>query len=311
MIAPSTIRSPLKPSSTASLLKEMDSQRLIHQYRDEYNMDVQAYFKNVNTVYLYECDTTAYQFFYPFSLAGDQAFYEHLQKFEWYYMPWKWEHQTVLEQLKEDDRVLEIGCAQGSFLDKLRQSNRVAIGLELNPKAIAQAHPLSIIWQETVEEHALKTAGYYDVVCSFQVMEHIPHIKQALEATCTCLKKNGRLFISVPNNASFLGLDPWNTLNLPPHHMGKWDEKSLKNLEKVLPLKLNQIYLEPLQEYHQSFFKYITESEIEKNLKLLKKRYGFLGRILFRVRKKRYLQDLFIQYPQLSHLTIIAEYIRS
>ncbi|OIO51890.1 MAG: hypothetical protein AUJ11_01265 [Parcubacteria group bacterium CG1_02_44_65] len=36
--------------------------------------------------------------------------------------------------------------------------------------------------------------------------------------------------------------------------MGLWDEKSLKNLEKFFNIKLEKIYLEPLQTYHYRLY---------------------------------------------------------
>jgi ubiquinone/menaquinone biosynthesis C-methylase UbiE len=64
---------------------------------------------------------------------GDSKFYEQLEKFDWYYMPWKWEHEITLSYLDPKKRVLEIGCGTGSFVQKAADISGAYIkGLELN-----------------------------------------------------------------------------------------------------------------------------------------------------------------------------------
>jgi hypothetical protein len=59
-------------------------------------------------------------------------------------------------------------------------------------------------------------------------------------------------------------------LNMPPHHINKWTETSLKYLPKIFPLKLDMFLYEPLFnhrialnkkiiEHRYSLFKYLPE----------------------------------------------------
>ena len=61
------------------------------------------------------------------------------------------------------------------------------------------------------------------------------------------LKPNGKLIIGVPNNNPFLFVnDKYHTLNLPPHHAGLWNKKSLKSLEQIFNIELVSLQYEPL-----------------------------------------------------------------
>ena len=249
-----TIKSPLTNSTNIKLERSIKTALIIEKWQKD-GIDVSRFFVNLDEIKLYRCLDSGYRFFYPFNLEGDNQFYQDLQKFPWYYFDWKWEYNIALKQIKPGDKVLEIGCGDGSFLKKLSEKNIKVRGLEFNEEAIKKCRERGLnVTGETIQEHAQNHKNEYDVTCSFQVMEHIADIKNALTASLGVLKKGGKLIISVPNNDSFLGKDKFNLTNLPPHHQGLWNENSLKNLEKIYPLKLEKIYLEPLQTYHYRLY---------------------------------------------------------
>lgn len=311
------VPNPLISNGEVSLIKIIKTGKIIDLYQKSFNLSVEGFFKETET-FILKCNTTGYKFFYPFDTAGDGKFYEYLQQYDWYYMPWKWEHQKVKDRIKEIGnglKVLEIGCAKGSFIEKLSQEGYKCVGLELNHKAQKEAQARGVIAiSETIQEHALKYQNYYDVICSFQVMEHIPNIGEVLEASVKTLKKGGTLFISVPNNASFLSLDENNPLNLPPHHMGLWDETSLKNIAPFFGLEIKSIYLEPLQEHHRPYFNSIFNNLLYDRYKYYREKYGIISRLHFKL--FRYLfkysirKRIYKAMPQIENFTIIAEYTK-
>jgi 2-polyprenyl-3-methyl-5-hydroxy-6-metoxy-1,4-benzoquinol methylase len=236
------------------LIEEIAAVNIIEAYQKNLNIDISRNFTGVNTISLYKCLKTGFRFYYPFKIAGDGKFYEQLQQFDWYYMDWKWEHEVALKYIKMNMNVLEVGCAKGTFLEKLSTFNGNSVGLELNEKAalFGKKRGLNII-NQTIQEHSAEFTEKYDLVCSFQVMEHIATIREVILASINVLKKGGKLIISVPNNDSFLGLGV-NYLNLPPHHMGLWNEEVLTKTAEIFNLKLVSIHFEPLQNYHKKYF---------------------------------------------------------
>lgn len=261
------IISPLSKTGKTELYQEIDIGYLVESYRKRLDIDITKYFVGIDKIQIYTCLTTFYRFYYPFNLGGDGEFYSRLQNISWYYMPWKWEHQKACEYLKKEMRVLEVGCAKGDFLDQIKERVALVKGLELNKEAIKLSKNKGFdISEETIQEHTARKESYYDFVCSFQVLEHISDVYSFLEAQIKVLKKGGLLWISVPNNDAFPKLDWENDiLNMPPHHMGLWNEKSLRNLEKIFPVSLREVAFEPLQEYHYQWYQNIVEKTKTRN----------------------------------------------
>lgn len=250
-----TPQSPLTKSQDVKLVREISAADIINAYKAAFNVDVKRFFDGIEKVQLYKCLDTGYQFFFPFNITGDSKFYEHFQQYEWYYMDWKWEHETARKLIGVSDEVLEIGCGKGSFIECLTKENIHCAGLELNRDAVEICQKKGLrVFDETIWQHAENNTERYDVVCSFQVAEHIPDIKKFLQASLDVLKPHGKLIISVPNDDSFLGLDENNILNWPPHHMGLWNECTMKKLPNILRLNLQKLYTEPLQSYHYEYF---------------------------------------------------------
>jgi 2-polyprenyl-3-methyl-5-hydroxy-6-metoxy-1,4-benzoquinol methylase len=256
------ILSPITHNTNITKIKSFDVDWIIDEWEKSYSYDVRYLFKDIEKIDLYKCNDTGYNFFYPF-ISGDPLLYQHLQENKWYYMPWKWEHEESTKYLKKYDHVLEIGCAEGHYLDKIKNNFRIEVtGIETNPGAVKKMMEKNItVYQETILEHSLIFKDKYDVICSFQVLEHITDISSFFESCLTCLKPNGLLIISVPNNRSFIS-DTIQILNMPPHHVGLWDENSLRSIAKIYGLELAQIVFEPLQSHHLSFFKEIVYSNI-------------------------------------------------
>ncbi|WP_051189765.1 class I SAM-dependent methyltransferase [Daejeonella oryzae] len=300
---------PLLKDHPTVLIKKYSTQKIITNYKKTFDIDVKRFFEKLPTIELRECISTGYKFYYPFGLAGDGKFYSSLQKWDWYYMPWKWEHQKAFEMIEPHMKVLEIGCAEGSFLKKLIEKLNVnAIGLEFNEDVVEQAKLNGLpVYNESLEDFAVRQEGNFDAVCSFQVLEHIANVKSFLENNIKCLKKGGKLIIGVPNNKSFLRLDEWTLLNMPPHHMGLWTEKSLKNLENHFPIKLKAITFEPPQDYHSNFFASTINQYINKQYV---RPYGLVGKFANKFFKKAILMYLNIKYPSLKNVTILAEFVR-
>lgn len=248
------MKSPILFNGKVTLVNEINVTKIIEAYQNNYKIDVSTYFNNLNTISLYKCIDSGLFFFYPFNITGDTKFYEQLQEFDWYYMDWKWEHEVALCYITDKMSVLEIGCAKGTFLNKLSTNNVFSFGLELNEKAATTCKNIGLtVFSQTIQEHAVQFSEKYDVVCSFQVMEHISSIREVLIDSIAVLKKGGKLIISVPNNDSFLGLSI-NYLNLPPHHMSLWNEEVFLKISKIFNLKIVNIHLEPLQHYHKKYF---------------------------------------------------------
>lgn len=277
------VKSPITHTDNVTLEQKIKVESLVDLYRAWIDFDVSKYFENLDHIELYRCQETGYCFYYPFSLSGDEHFYSHLQKFPWYYLESKWEYDVAAQLISKGTYLLEIGCARGEFLKKVQEKGAKGKGLELNSKA-AEAAKLSglDVSCELIEDHADKNLEVYDVVCCFEVLEHIVDIKGFLSASIKALKPGGRLIIGVPNNSSFIKHCRYSWApNLPPHHVGLWHEVSLRNLSKIFPLSVNQVYFEPLTTYEDFYW------GVQKNrlIRLLPKYNNFPTKVISRLLK--------------------------
>ncbi|MGZ0175030.1 MAG: class I SAM-dependent methyltransferase, partial [Planctomycetales bacterium] len=119
-----------------------------------------------------------------------------------------------------DSKALELGCATGKYLLKLRDSGWQAEGIELVESAAAAAQELGFsIHIGTLESARLKTA-HYDGAFAWHVLEHLPDPRAALMEFHRVLKDNAQIAFSVPNVACW---EPtvfgrsWYVWELPRH----------------------------------------------------------------------------------------------
>ncbi len=299
------INSPITNSKNIVREKTIATDFIIQGYKKMYGIDVKRFFTNLDHIYQYKCLDSGFRFFYPFTTVGDSKFYEEIEKFPWYYMDWKWEHQSSLAFIKKVDTVLEVGCGKGVFLKKLGSIGIIATGLELNENAVREGLQNGLhILNELIEDHETNNKGKYDVVCSFQVFEHVTDLRQVLQSSINVTKKGGKLIMSVPNNDSFLKNDTAGILNIPPHHMNLWDKNFLKKLAPLFNLRLECITYEPLQNYHSGHYYGIQLSKI-------KRKSPVLGKIISILLPFRFVVPLInLLRPLIKGHTIMAVYTK-
>ena len=238
------IISPLTGNNNTTLTDIFFSKDIIKLYKDQLGIDVAKYFSVSDSFFLYQCNETGYRFYHPEGMDGDGEFYGTLQLSlgDEYYHDWKFEYQLAFDIIRFGDKVLDIGCGIGKFLNRAKEKTGEVVGLELNEKAITVCHQKGLaVFNERIEDHAGLKPDYYDLVCMFQVLEHIYDVKTFLEDALTVLKKGGKLVIGVPNNEPyFLGYDKYCTLNLPPHHLGLWSKGVFERTAPLFNLKMLQ-----------------------------------------------------------------------
>lgn len=254
LIDPMQIRSPLTNTTNVICEEELESSQIINAYRrdlgEKVSVFVEACLQGIDVVRIYQCLDTGYRFYVPLDLAGDGKFYEQLQQSSQQYYSLNLEHRLTEQFLGRHDLVLEIGCGSGLFMERLQQIGIKSIGLEFNEMAVLRARSQGLsVFREDIADHAKHHGEFYDVVCSFQVLEHIAEVKPFLQAALKTLKPGGKFIVGVPNNNPFLfQYDKYHTLNLPPHHVGLWNQQALKSLNKLFDLRLQKILVEPLLE---------------------------------------------------------------
>lgn len=231
---------------------KIDIKSLIKLYLKMTNIDF-SYLFNENIKLMYnQCNKCGLKYFTPL-IVGDEKFYNSFQENDWYYMDEKEEYQYAKKFAKNNDKVLEVGCGKGAFA-RIVPTN-CYVGLDPSEKAKKMASKNGVrIKNESIELHAQNHQDYYDVVCSFQVLEHVPNPFSFLNFSIQTLKKGGLLIIAVPSEDSFLKYVANGILNMPPHHISRWSDDTLNYLTKIFNLELLEIYHEKIQKIHRKYF---------------------------------------------------------
>lgn len=271
-----TVPDLLVPGGNARILRRIPVRELIEAYQVQCQVDVVAQFDGVEEVILAESQSTGFRFFYPPGIDGDGKFYADLQHFDWYYIPWKWEHERALKRLRQEWSVLEIGCGKGDFLSRLQSAGQKSVtGIEMNASAARYARE---VHQLTIQEGSLESfrqqpGSGFDVVCAFQVLEHVAQPGEFIRQALALLNPGGLFIVGVPNyDAVIVRDEPNNILDFPPHHMGWWNACSLKGLSGIFPLDLISLEKETIPKERLTRYYYIRISKFRS-------RYGIFGRI--------------------------------
>jgi SAM-dependent methyltransferase len=198
------------------------------------------------------CQSCDLRFFSPTS-AATARLYEALQKFDFYYQLEKPEFDYARSLIGSEADVLEVGCGAGAFGSSLKCGSY--LGLELTSASAERARALGLaILERTIEDHALQHSASYDVVCAFQVLEHIAEPGRFISGCLATLRPGGRLILSIPSADSFAGSLPNHALDLPPHHMTRWSDRCLLGLNSVFPASIEEIWHETLRPVHYRMF---------------------------------------------------------
>jgi 2-polyprenyl-3-methyl-5-hydroxy-6-metoxy-1,4-benzoquinol methylase len=258
-------QSPVNERFNAIEVDRFPVSRLIELYKAGYGIDITEFIED-EFVRTYKCERSGLEF-YRGVKPGDGQFYSELMKHDWYYNPWKWEHQITSELLKKDEALLEIGCGSGGFLSGIDDLGLKTEGVELNLEAVAKCQSKGLnVSENSLSELAELNTGKFDWVVSFQVAEHILDVAQFFEDSARLLKECGRLLVSVPNNDSFIKYSKENVLNLPPHHVNKWNATSLRNVGNHFGLRMESMHYEPLQQEHVNWYVQTILNEEKKEI---------------------------------------------
>ncbi|MEM4396458.1 MAG: class I SAM-dependent methyltransferase [Candidatus Woesearchaeota archaeon] len=210
---------------------------LYSQYKQAYT----SVFKN-KKYYLYHCSHCNVKFWYPLKIEPE--FYE-----KEYFLPYASFHNlkennifyrhkiayNLIKKLKKQKKkvnfLLDVGCADGSFLKYCQGLGIEVTGIDLDHKSIenAKRKGLKNVYNYSLEEFLLKNKvkKKYDLITIFEVLEHQDKPKEFIKNIKKILKKEGFLLGTLPNRHRFLGRNA-GLGDFPPHHFLRFDKKSLE-----------------------------------------------------------------------------------
>jgi 2-polyprenyl-3-methyl-5-hydroxy-6-metoxy-1,4-benzoquinol methylase len=191
-----------------------------------------------NTCEVVQCDKCGFCFSNPY-IAGDERFYG-LTHVPSGYPTWKWEFQLTYDALNDcstsDINLLEIGAGDGAFVRRISDN--------ILPKENILCVEFSEYGRHHIEKFGVKCLSEdvrnlsnpeleesIDVVCMFQVLEHMDKLEVLFQKLNWLMKRGGSLFIAVPN-PSRIEFNELNgaLLDMPPNHIGRWNKKCFEEI---------------------------------------------------------------------------------
>ncbi len=207
-------------------------------YRRKFRIEIQP--SESTDLACVTCQSCGLIYFSPM-VIGEPSLYEQLQRFPWYYMANKPEFQVARSFTKSGDTVLEIGCGAGSFAAHLQDSVNYR-GLEFNDEAVRRATVKGLkVTNQSLLDYRENTKDQVDLVCAFQVLEHVADPHQFIFDMLEVLKPGGFMVISVPSEDSLMRYELNNVLNAPPHHQTRWTDATLARAADIFGIELVDI----------------------------------------------------------------------
>lgn len=102
-------------------------------------------------------------------------------------------------------KLLEVGCGRGHFLSMARSAGWDACGLELEGSSRDNLLPNireHVRFVESESAFSSIPSSTYDVICSYQVLEHLMNPRETISHMARGLREGGILIVNTPNGSS-------------------------------------------------------------------------------------------------------------
>jgi len=203
------------------------------------------------------CGNCGFVFADPF-IAGDYEFYN-LIPHATAESPeiWKWEFDKTYKKITEialaqkDLNLIEIGASTGDFIKRIAHLiskknilclEHSEIGVKSIRKAGIEAHTWDFHDLISKKEFSKK----FDIICLFQVLEHLDKLEDTLKTFNFIAKPSAHLFIGVPNGEKIQFNEAHNALlDIPPNHIGRYNKKSFEYLGSRHGWEIEEVAVEP------------------------------------------------------------------
>jgi len=172
--------------------------------------------------------------------AGDGAFYGWITGFDRYHAGARWEWGVIKEQVARHraGTLLEVGAGTGRLLEFLGDVTGLnCVGIDVSEASVRSARAKGLDVREAAFadlSRVLETGETFDAIVLSHVLEHVDDPKGVMAALLERLAPKGRLMAAVPYSPMSRELTDWDIMNLPPHHLTRWNANSLQGLADVL-----------------------------------------------------------------------------
>jgi len=239
-------RCPVTGEPAARFVQWVDARFLARLWKMQMRADPRPSFGGVERFGLW-VSPTGLHFFDP-PVEGDDAFYEAFYLFLLRRKLWRkdsrrGEFAEVAKRVRPGERVLDVGCGFGPFRHAIPQARYTG----LDPH-FARHNEAGDIRNELLRDHLADHAGTYDVVCAFQVIEHLREPLPLFADMVRAARPGGLVIVTAPHVPSAMTRLPNSLMNAPPHHLTWWTRAAFAALAERSGAEVEAIETVPWDE---------------------------------------------------------------
>jgi 2-polyprenyl-3-methyl-5-hydroxy-6-metoxy-1,4-benzoquinol methylase len=168
----------------------------------------------------------------------------------------------LVNKFAQGNKLLDIGCATGVFLDACKNQGYQVEGIEPNEKARQFANEHYNLKVQDISSLTQYDEGSFDVITMWHVLEHVDDINERMQVINKLMKDDAVTLIALPNPLSHDAIyykEHWAAYDVPRHlyHFTQDSFKKLANkhafeVVKVLPMYFDSFYISLLSEKYKS-----------------------------------------------------------
>jgi len=128
---------------------------------------------------------------------------------------------------------IDIGCGGGYMVDAMQKMGAHAVGIDLDPEAIAFAkehhHSKAVFYCESIEDF-VKRDLKFGFGHSSQVIEHVGNFNEFIDIWAMLIEPGGHFFLKTPDRNHWLTGKKAHTWPDPPHYTQYFSKKNIRIL---------------------------------------------------------------------------------
>lgn len=190
----------------------------------------------------------------------------------------------VFEKYRNTNRILDVGCGIGYFLCEAKKRGWEVYGTEFSPKAVEICKEKGIIMHGGVIDTLPSDWNNFDVVTSFEVIEHTQYPVKEVKGIHKVMRDGGLLYMTTPNFNSLLRYflkHKYNVISYPDH-LCYFSARTLRYLLSENGFKVSKVISSGLSisraatSIHLKEESAVSESSLDQKLRTIAEKNHFV-----------------------------------
>lgn len=136
------------------------------------------------------------------------------------------------EPYRKTNRLLDVGCGIGYFLEVAKERGWEVYGTEYTDEAVGICENKGITMHQGMLDPTNYEPGSFDIMTSFEVIEHINNPAEEIQNSSQLLRPGGMYYLTTPNFNSLLRYRLKSKYNVIvyPEHLSYYTPKTIRKL---------------------------------------------------------------------------------